>query len=139
MTAPRTALLLPMPPPQAKGDESSKGVAAPRGPHTHAGGGTPWLPGCCSLSPPSRGLPRPRPAPPPVAAAVAMAAETAIGGRTSSRPSPARNSAAPSAAASPASSAHRYCASPRLAFHSILTWDADHDSVYLVCSQLNRP
>uniref|UniRef100_A0A804MNP7 Peptidase S54 rhomboid domain-containing protein n=1 Tax=Zea mays TaxID=4577 RepID=A0A804MNP7_MAIZE len=66
----------------------------------------PWLRGCCSPSPPSRGLPRPHQAPPPAAAA--MAAETAaIGGRPSSQPSQACKSAALSAAASPASSAHR--------------------------------
>ena len=28
---------------------------------------------------------------------------------------------------------------PRLAFHFVVTWDAHHDSVYLVCSQPNRP
>jgi hypothetical protein len=74
----------------------------------------PWLRGCCSPSPPSRGLPCPHPATPLAMAAAAMVAETAaIGGRLSSQ---ARKSVVLSVAASLASSAHRYRASPRLSF-----------------------
>jgi hypothetical protein len=128
--------------PEAKGDESSKGPPASCGPRTHAGGG--GAHGFVAVAPllllpvaspaPTRLLLRPRRRRRRRGWRRRRRRLEADRRRSLRRRASRPRSPPPLRRPPPLTGTV-----PRLAFHFVVTWDAHHDSVYLVCSQPNRP